>query len=152
VIPDPAFQVIPDPDQELSTFFYFSGPFLSIWIQIRIANPDTDPGTLLNPNPDSDPQHWYCFIKKERLLPERKGFHTRQYVGPFTSCLSMVDLGRNQYQAESQRNEACARRQDIMKGIPSFFTLGHSPFRFTKLPLENTGVPCHTYYSKNNCK
>jgi hypothetical protein len=33
------------------TVFYFSGPFFPSWI--RIKNPDTDPGTLLNP----DPQH-----------------------------------------------------------------------------------------------
>ncbi len=33
--------------------FYFSGSFLLSWI--RIANPDTDPGTPLNPDPD--PQH-----------------------------------------------------------------------------------------------
>jgi hypothetical protein len=33
------------------TVFYFPGPFFPSWIRIRIKNPDTDPGTLLNPDP-----------------------------------------------------------------------------------------------------
>ncbi len=39
--------------QKKKFFFYVCGSFLPSWI--RIANPDTDPGTPLN----SDPQHWY---------------------------------------------------------------------------------------------
>jgi hypothetical protein len=41
------------------TFFYVFRYFLPSWIRIRIANPDpdTDPGTPLNP--DSYPQNWF---------------------------------------------------------------------------------------------
>ena len=38
-------------------FFCVCGSFLPSWIRIRIANPDTDPGIPLNPDPD--PQHWF---------------------------------------------------------------------------------------------
>jgi len=36
-------------------FFYVCGSFFTSWI--RIANPDQDPGTILNPDPDTD-QDW----------------------------------------------------------------------------------------------
>jgi hypothetical protein len=39
----------------LLTFFYVFGSFSPSWVRILIANPDTDPGTRLNPDPD--PQH-----------------------------------------------------------------------------------------------
>jgi hypothetical protein len=44
-------------------FFYFCGSILPFWIRIRVPNPDTDPLTWLNPNPD--PKH----CKKDRLFP-----------------------------------------------------------------------------------
>ncbi len=44
----PAFQKL-----KFINFFLFCGSFLPAWIRIRIANPDpdTDPGTPLNPDP-----------------------------------------------------------------------------------------------------
>ncbi len=35
----------------LLTFLYFCRPFLHSWIRIRNPDPNTDPGTLLNPDP-----------------------------------------------------------------------------------------------------
>jgi hypothetical protein len=38
-------------DEIFITFFLFFWAILPSWIQIWIANPDTDPGTPLNPDP-----------------------------------------------------------------------------------------------------
>jgi hypothetical protein len=51
--PDPAAQINADPcgsgsETLVLSVFDFSGSFLPSWIRIRIANPDTDPGTPLN--------------------------------------------------------------------------------------------------------
>jgi hypothetical protein len=54
----------PDPQH---CCFYFSGPFLPSWIQIRIANPD--PGSPLNPDPD--PQHCFLLCAVRRGQPGR---------------------------------------------------------------------------------
>ncbi len=43
------------------TFFYVCGLFLSSWIRIQIANPDTDPGTPLNADRYMDPDPQHCF-------------------------------------------------------------------------------------------
>jgi hypothetical protein len=47
---DPALQ-----KSKFINFFLFLWAFLPSWI--RIANPDQDPGTILNPDPDTD-QDW----------------------------------------------------------------------------------------------
>ncbi len=47
----------------LLNVYYFSGSFLPTWIRIRIANPDLDPGTPLNP----DPQHC-CLVDTGRYF------------------------------------------------------------------------------------
>jgi hypothetical protein len=41
----------------INFFLCLWGSFLNSWIRIRIANPDTDPETPLNPDMDPDPQH-----------------------------------------------------------------------------------------------
>jgi hypothetical protein len=64
VDPDSPFQVNPDPDMDPIQIqgFYdqklikiqlicVGGSFLPSWNWIRIADPDTNPGTLLNPDP-----------------------------------------------------------------------------------------------------
>jgi hypothetical protein len=49
------------------SFFCFCGSFLPSWILIRIANPETDPGNPLNPDPDTDPQHWYKVREQKEM-------------------------------------------------------------------------------------
>ncbi len=56
------------------TFSYVCGSFLPSWIRIRIGNPDTDPGTPLNPDPNPLPVPVFMFFFKCRLRqPEEAG-------------------------------------------------------------------------------
>ncbi len=144
--PDPAFQVIPDPYPELSTFFLF---FRTIFDHLY---PDCESGYGSRDPIESESGFGsttlVLFHKKKDYCRKEKAGHTRQYVGPFTTCLSMVDLGRKQYQAESNRNDACARRQDIMKGILRFvlpiFLSETLAYHATPSTIKKLQISCYT--------
>ncbi len=95
----------------LLTVFYFSGPFLLSWIRILIANPDTDPGTPLNP----DPQHWYRYER----------YNAMSWVAEFTlEQKSKLILEKNhqlsvfgevRYRTCRSGNSVCCRIQTVME-------------------------------------
>jgi hypothetical protein len=67
------------PARQKMTFILF---FLCLWVIFALLDPDTDPGTPLNP----DPQHWNSYIflftfRRGIFLPSlRRGMRLKQWA------------------------------------------------------------------------
>jgi hypothetical protein len=51
--------------------YYLFSIFVTLWVIFALLDPDTDPGTPLNPDSDKDrdwdPQHWFEQLANDKL-------------------------------------------------------------------------------------